>query len=58
MAALYMLLLLVFRVLHLFHFTWTKLHPWTNWFVILIVLIIVDFVLLAASRRRRGLAVM
>ena len=56
MAALYLLLLLIFRVLHLFHFSWAKLHPWTTWFVILTVLIIVDFVLLAASRRRAGIA--
>ena len=54
-AALYMLLLLIFRVLHLFHFAWTKLHPWTTWFIILTVLIIVDFVLLAARSRRGSL---
>jgi hypothetical protein len=52
MAALYMLLLLIFKVVHLFHFQWVKLHPWTNWFIILVVLIVVDFVLIAASRRR------
>ena len=56
MAALYVLLLLVFRVLHLFHFAWAKLHPWSTWFVILTVLIIVDFLLLAASRRRGSIA--
>lgn len=58
MAALYMLLLLIFRILHLFNFTWAKLHPWTTWFVILTVLVVVDFVLIAASRRRRAVAVM
>jgi hypothetical protein len=55
MAALCMLVLLVFRVLHLFHFTWAKLQSGTTWFVILTVLIIVDFVLLAASRRRAAI---
>ena len=46
MAAGSMLLLLVFRLLHLFHVTWVQLHPSTTWFVILTALIIVDVVLL------------
>ena len=52
MAAVYMLILLFLRLLHLFHFRWALLHPWSRWFVILLVLMIVDFVIIVGSRRR------
>jgi len=50
MTAIYLLVLAVLAVDH--HGHWSQLHPWTAWFVILVVVAIADLVLECRSGSR------